>query len=91
MASRIILLVTNKVLPSSQLEPQLDGMGYSLITLDKVSSDVELPAFDLAIVGVADRASYNAIVKTFKHYPEKPLLFYTPVKILPMLKNPFRS
>lgn len=77
MASRIILLVTNKVLPSSQLEPQLDGMGYSLITLDKVSSDVELPAFDLAIVGVADRASYNAIVKTFKHYPEKPLLFYS--------------
>ncbi|MBP7024155.1 MAG: PAS domain S-box protein [Bacteroidales bacterium] len=77
MASRIVLLVTNKVLPSFQFEPRLDGMGYSLITLDRVGSDVELPAFDLAIVGVADRASYNAILKVFRKYPEKPLLFYS--------------
>lgn len=59
MASKVALLITNQVLPVDKFGNILEAKGYSCLILDKATLDIELPIFNVAIVGIENEITYQ--------------------------------
>lgn len=76
MASKVALLVINQILPVNKFETILEAKGYSCLSLDKVAADIELPIFNIAIVGIDNENTYQKYKEILDEY-EGVTLYYT--------------
>lgn len=74
--SKVVLLIANKILPVDELEVALEELGYSCITLDTYIRDIEFPVFDIAIVGLENRAQYLHYNNELQQSYNNPIIFY---------------
>ncbi|MEW5846808.1 MAG: PAS domain S-box protein [Bacteroidota bacterium] len=76
MASKVALLIINQVLPVDKFETTLEAKGYSCLSLDKVAADIELPIFNVAIVGIENEITYQKFKGISLEY-DGVVLYYT--------------
>jgi len=76
LASKVALLIINQILPVDKFETILEAKGYSCLTLDRFSSDIELPIFNIAIVGLDNEKTYLKLKEKTDNY-DGVVLFFT--------------
>lgn len=76
MASKVALLIINQLLPVDKFEKILEGKGYSCLSLDKVAADIELPIFNVAIVGIENEKTFQKFKEISLEY-DGVILYYT--------------
>lgn len=76
MASRVAVLIVNNILPVEHIQNSLEEIGFSCIVIDSIALDIELPTFNVCIVGVVETGQKDRLVMLSKKYPDKPFLYY---------------
>ncbi|MGE0077480.1 MAG: PAS domain S-box protein [Bacteroidales bacterium] len=77
MASKVALLFTNEILPVSVFCKELEEIGYSCIIIENLTGDIELPSFNVAIVGIGDIKQKDLVIALSQNFLDKPFLFYS--------------
>ncbi|QKG80765.1 PAS domain S-box protein [Tenuifilum thalassicum] len=75
MSSKVAVLVINDILPADRIEQLLEVRGYSCITLDRLSKTIELPVFNLCMVGIGTPSQYQIANKVLAN-TDGVILFY---------------
>lgn len=76
MASKVALLIINQILPVDKIETILEAKGYSCLSLEKVTADIEIPIFNVAIVGIENEITYQKFKEISDKY-DGVTLYYT--------------
>lgn len=76
MASKVAILIVNGVLPFENLQDSLEGLGYSCVVMENIASDIDLPSFNVCIIGVSDLNQKDKLISLSKRYLDKPFIYY---------------
>ena len=76
MAAKVAILIVNGVLPFESLQDSLEGLGYSCVVMENIASDVDLPSFNVCIIGVSDLNQKDKLISLSKRYLDKPFIYY---------------
>jgi len=76
LASKVALPIINQILLVYKFETILEAKGYSCLTLDRISTEIELPIFNVAIAGLENENTYQKYKEILDDY-EGVTLYYT--------------
>lgn len=76
MAAKVAILIVNGVLPFENLQDSLEGLGYSCVVLENIAADIDLPSFNVCIIGVSSLNQKDKLISLSKRYLDKPFIYY---------------
>jgi len=82
MASKVAILIVNGVLPLENFQDSLEGLGYSCVVMENIASDIDLPSFNVCIIGVSSLNQKDILISLSKKYLDKPFVYYLDGDIL---------
>ncbi len=82
MASKVAILIVNGVLPFENLQDSLEGLGYSCVVMENIASDIDLPSFNVCIIGVSNLNQKDKLISLSKRYLDKPFIYYLSSEVI---------
>lgn len=76
MASKVAILIINDILPVDKIQLSLEELDYSCIVIENIVSDIELPSFNVCIIGVSSLNQKEKLISLSKRYLDKPFIYY---------------